>query len=293
MKLHRHPSHENDNSTTHKWLQFVADNVQHDNIYIMNGFICICCRNSLRQKKPKMPDQACVNGLQLHNIPQDLQSILPLERRIISPGIPFIMILVMKQYGGHYKVNGPPANVSTTLDQIIEILPQMPSDLQLYPVKLKHKLEYKTHYMYDMIHRDHVLGAITWLKAHNSHYENIKLNEHWHSDIAAGELSPQLDESDNCITMNEDRAHKQSQNMTDISKVTQNTDNTQVPYTTEIAFTNVENIDTQNDEDSEEAEEQIAINHRQELTGDPLPGVVQFENLENQIYQCAPGENKY
>ena len=53
----------------------------------------------------------------------------------------------------------------------------MLSDLQLHPVKLKHKLEYKTHYMYDMIHRDHVMSAITWLKEHNSHYENIKLNE--------------------------------------------------------------------------------------------------------------------
>ena len=50
-------------------------------------------------------------------------------------------------------------------------------------------------------------------------------------------------------------------------------------------------IDTESDEDTELAEEQIAINHRQELTGDPLPSVVQFENLENQIYQCAPGEN--
>ena len=167
----------------------------------------------------------------------------------------------------------------------------MPSDLQLHPVKLKCKLEYKSHYMYDMICRDHVMSAITWLKAHNSHYENITLNEHWYSDIAAGELSLQLDESDNCITINEDITHKQSQNMTDISKVTQNTDNTQVPYTTEITSTNVENIDTQNDEDTEEAEEQIAINHRQELTGDPLPTVVQYENLENQIYQCAPGEN--
>ena len=76
--------------------------------------------------------------------------------------------------------------------------------------------------------------------------------------------------------------------MTDISKVTQNTDNTQVPYTTQTASTNVENIDTENDEDTEQAEEQIAINHRQELTGDPLPTVVQFENLENQIYQYAP-----
>ena len=167
----------------------------------------------------------------------------------------------------------------------------MPSDLQLHPVKLKCKLEYKTHYMYDMICRDHIMSAITWLKEHNSHYENIKLNEHWYSDIAAGDFSLQLDESDNHITMNEDIAHKQSQNMTDISKVTQQTDNMQVPYTTKMTSTNVENIDTQNDEDTEEAEEQIAINHRQELTGDPLPTVVQYENLENQIYQCAPGEN--
>ena len=166
----------------------------------------------------------------------------------------------------------------------------MPSDLQLHPVKLKRKLEYKSHYMYDMICRDHVMSAITWLKAHNFHYENITLNEHWYSDIAAGELSLQLDESDNSTTINEDIAHKQSQNMTDISKVRQNTDNTQVPYTTEITSTNVENIDTQN-EDTEEAEEQIAINHRKELTGDPLPTVVQYENLEKQTYQCAPGEN--
>ena len=165
----------------------------------------------------------------------------------------------MKQYGGHYKLNGPPVNVPATLDQIIEILPRMPSDLQLHPVKLKCKLEYKTHYMYDIIHRDHVMSAITWLKAHNPHYKNIKLNEHWYSDIAAGELSLQLDESDNHITMNEDIAHKQSQNMTDISTVTQNTDNTQVPYTAKTASTNVENIDTENNEDTEQAEEQLRM----------------------------------
>ena len=53
-----------------------------------------------------MPDQACANDVQLHDIPQDLQNILPLERRVISPW-----------YGGHYKVNGPPVNVPATLDQ--------------------------------------------------------------------------------------------------------------------------------------------------------------------------------
>ena len=136
-----------------------------------------------------MADQACANGPQLHDIPQDLQKRMP-----------FITILFMRRYGGHYKVNGPPVNVPATLDQIIEILPHMPNELQLHPVKLKHKLEYKSHYMYDMIHRDHVISAITWLKEHNSHYAGLKLNEHWYNDIAAKELSVQIDENDNCIT---------------------------------------------------------------------------------------------
>ena len=97
-----------------------------------------------KKTKTKMPDQACANGLQLHDIPQDLQNILLLERRVISPQIPFITRLVMRQYGGHYKVNGPPVNVPATLDQIIEILPHMHSELQLHLVKLKCKLEYKS-----------------------------------------------------------------------------------------------------------------------------------------------------
>ena len=85
MKLHRHTSDENDDITTHKWPQFVPDDVKHNDIYVMKENICIHCRNSLRQKNPKLPDQACANSLQLHDIPQDLQNILPLERRVISP----------------------------------------------------------------------------------------------------------------------------------------------------------------------------------------------------------------
>ena len=53
----------------------------------------------------------------------------------------------------------------------------------------------------------------------------------------------------------------------------------------------METIDTENDnEDTELVEEQVAGNHRQELTGDPLPSVVQFENLENEIYQLHLGK---
>ena len=71
-------------------------------------------------------------------------------------------------------------------------------------MKLKHKLEYKSHYIYDMIHRDCVIRAITWLKEHNSHHADIQLIEHWYNDIPAKELSVQIDENDNCITVTED-----------------------------------------------------------------------------------------
>ena len=43
--------------------------------------------------------------------------------------------------------------------------------------------------------------------------------------------------------------------------------------------------------DTELAEDQAAINQRQILTGGPLATVIQMHNMENNIYQCAPGEN--
>ena len=96
----------------------------------------------------------------------------------------------------------------------------MPSELQLHPIRLKHKLEYKSQYMYDMIHRHHIISSITWLKQHNSHYRDIKLNKHWYSDIASRQLSVQLDESDNHITVNEDAVLNQSLKNDNISKET-------------------------------------------------------------------------
>ena len=38
-------------------------------------------------------------------------------------------------------------------------------------------------------------------------------------------------------------------------------------------------------------EDQAEINRTQETTGNPLPAVVQFDNLENVVFNCALGEN--
>ena len=82
MTLHKHTSQVNDKMRTHEWPQFVQDVVEHHDIDTMDEYICICCKNSLQKK---MPDQACANDLQLHDIAQDLQHMTPLERRVIFP----------------------------------------------------------------------------------------------------------------------------------------------------------------------------------------------------------------
>ena len=165
----------------------------------------------------------------------------------------------------------------------------MPSELQLHPMKLKHKLEYKSHYMYNMICRDCVISAITWLKEHNSNYEDKKLNEHWYNDIAAKELSVQIDENDNHITVTEDAVLDQPLQKENTSKDKLNKEDNQQLYTKQIEPTHDKTIDPESDDEGTElVEDQAAVNCRKELTGDPLPSVVQFEN---QIYQCAPGEN--
>ena len=42
-------------------------------------------------------------------------------------------------------------------------------------------------------------------------------------------------------------------------------------------------------DDSELFEDQIALELKENLTGHVLPSMLQFENLENAIFQCAPG----
>ena len=101
-------------------------------------------------------------------------------------------------------------------------------------------------------------------------------------------MSVQLGESDNCITVNEDAVLKQSLENENTSKEKLNKDDNQQLCTRQIESTNVDTIDTESDEDTELAEEQVAVKCSQELTGDPLPTVVQFDNLENQIISMCP-----
>ena len=43
--------------------------------------------------------------------------------------------------------------------------------------------------VYDVIRKDRVTAALTWLKEHNNHYKDIEINKNWHTMISDDELS--------------------------------------------------------------------------------------------------------
>ena len=72
--------------------------------YNLYEYICLTCHNNLKQKEPKMPAQACANGLLLLPVPPELQNLTNLECRLIALHIPFMVIFCMLHYDNHYKV---------------------------------------------------------------------------------------------------------------------------------------------------------------------------------------------
>ena len=285
----------------YNWNESSGDEHELNEDTFIEEFICIQCRNCLKLRKPKMPDQACANGLLLDVIPQDLLHLSSLERCLISYQIPFITLIVMRRYGGHYKVNGPPVNVPTKLNHVIEMLPCLPHQLQLCPIKLKRKLEYKSHYMYDVVQKDKVIGALTWLKQHNNYYNDIPINRNWYSMVQDNDIPTILlnnqntDDIEITCTKCKSEINQSTNNISchtlencGINKSTVESDADMMEE--KIHENNVVN-ENMLENDNELLEDQAALDRRQNMIGDPLPSVVEFDNIENCIFNCAPGEN--
>ena len=207
----------------------------------------------------------------------------------------------MRRYGGHYKVNGPPVNVPTKLDHVIEMLPHLPHQLQLCPITLKRKLEYKSHYMYGVVQKDKVIGALMWLKQHNNYYNDIPINRNWYSMVDDSDIPSILlhNEHTDDIQMNCSKC-KSEINDSNKNESHDTLENCNIHNTSIESDANMmqHEIDQNNiaDEscsanDNELLEDQAALDRRQNMIGNPLPSVVKFDIIENCIFNCAPGKN--
>jgi len=108
-----------------------------DHHYISNDgkeWMCKTCDRALKHRV--MPLQAKANGLQLCNIPPELSA---LELRLISLRVPFMKMVALPS-GKQRSIHGPPVNVPSKVDT--DVLPRLPSQSELVPLKLKRTVVY-------------------------------------------------------------------------------------------------------------------------------------------------------
>lgn len=89
------------------------------------------------------------NHLELSPLPTELTDLNDLQTGLIQLRIPFMKMAALPS-GKQRKICGPAVNVPSNIDNICSVLPRLPSQSELIPLKLKRKLVYRSHYMYGM-----------------------------------------------------------------------------------------------------------------------------------------------
>ena len=133
-----------------------------------------------------IPVQAKANGLQLHPIPPEVSNLNLLEIRLISLRVPFMKMVALPS-GKQRCIHGPAVNVPSKFDSICTMLPRLPSQTELIPLKFKRKLVYKGHYMYDYISPEKLMIALRWLKENNHLYADVEINDAWLEESLAND----------------------------------------------------------------------------------------------------------
>ncbi|XP_064402301.1 uncharacterized protein LOC135348074 [Halichondria panicea] len=147
-----------------------------------NQWVCKTCDGSIT--RGVMPAQATINGMELDSEPHELKCLNALERRLIALRVPFMKMVALPT-GKQKCIHGPAVNVPSKVDTVCDILPRLPSECQLVPLKLKRKLSYKGHYLYDYVSPERLSNALIWLKANNSLYAHINICDDWVTNAIA------------------------------------------------------------------------------------------------------------
>ena len=266
-----------------------------------------------------MPAQAVANGLSLPDVPNELSNLTEIERRLISLHIPFMKILALHRAGSHFKINGPCVNVPTTLSRVCELLPRLPDEAQLIPMKHKWKIEYKGYHMYGSIRKEVVMNAVKWLRENSEHYKDIELNNLWDDEWMQSEFDTLLQPTTTQETQtgvqndgNELATGCEAETQADQEIVTNENECLQsdldnLPnhpaenpiHSDSFEELTVTNTDTQEDTQSESGDEkdrkeleedQAAADRNAEMCRHPYSSTLQINNLEDAVYSVAPGE---
>ena len=89
------------------------------------------------------------------------------------------MKLVSLPKGGQKSLHGSAVNVPSKLNTVTTLLPRLPQDAEVVPLKLKRKLASKGHYMHEYVRPKKIMAALKWLQQNNPLYKDVTICMDW------------------------------------------------------------------------------------------------------------------
>ena len=135
-----------------------------------HAYICITCDKYL--KKSEIPPQAVWNKLDIIDLPNEIQCLNRLEQILISKRILFKKIAVMPK-GQQQKIKGAICNVPIQVEAVNNCLPQGIDSSGVLFVKLKRKLAYRGHVVFESVRPEQLNEALKYFLKFNPFYSNV------------------------------------------------------------------------------------------------------------------------
>ncbi|XP_078786332.1 uncharacterized protein LOC144981283 isoform X1 [Oryzias latipes] len=137
-------------------------------------WICHTCHSYV--KKGAVPALAAVNNLELTEIPDELKDLNILERHLISKCIPFAKIIPLPK-GRQRLIRGNVVCVPSQVQETVEALPRLRNESQVMRVKLKRRLCYKGHQLFQTVTWSKLVRALLKLKRIHPQYQDITIRD--------------------------------------------------------------------------------------------------------------------
>ncbi|CAI5637789.1 unnamed protein product [Oreochromis niloticus] len=163
-------------------------------------WICHTCHTHL--KNGSMPALAVANKLDLADIPPELSDLNILERHLIAKCIPFAKIIPLPK-GRQRAIRGNVVCVPSEVQETVEALPRLRINSQVMRVKLKRRLSYKGHQLFQTVSWSKLVQALHKLKQIHPQYKDVSIRDD--AELCDPTLPDEDDEEeDDDENMNED-----------------------------------------------------------------------------------------
>ncbi|CAI5670370.1 unnamed protein product [Oreochromis niloticus] len=166
------------NTTTGRFVHLCDENCRNEQCNVPDErkreWICHTCHSHL--KNGSMPVLAVANKLDLADIPPELSDLNILERHLIAKCIPFAKIIPLPK-GRQRAIRGNVVCVPSEVQETVEALPRLRINSQVMRVKLKRRLSYKGHQLFQTVSWSKLVQALHKLKQIHPQYKDVSIRD--------------------------------------------------------------------------------------------------------------------